>query len=50
MMLYIVQIKENGKSDKDNLMTIIKALAKAGIKPDAVGVQKLKPINLQTKS
>jgi len=50
MKSYVIQIEENGKPDKDNLMTIIKALSKAGIKPDAVGVQKLSPINLQKKS
>ena len=46
MKSYIIQIKENNKSDQENLMQIIKALAKAGIKTKSAGVQQIKPLNL----
>jgi len=49
MKSYIVQI-ESDKPDSEVLMLIIKALAKQGIEVKQAGMQKLKPINLQTRS
>ena len=49
MKSYIVQIEDNNKTDKEILMQIIKALAKAGIKTTGAGIQQMKQITLQKR-
>lgn len=50
MKSYVIQIEENNKSDKGNLIQIIKSLAGAGLKIQKTGIQKVQPINLKRKS
>ncbi len=50
MKSYIIQIEETNKSDQENLLQIIKLLAKAGIKTKSAGVQQMKTINLKKRS
>ena len=47
MKSYIVTTESTQKADKEILMLIIKALAKAGIKTTQAGVQKVKAISLE---
>lgn len=49
MKSYVIQIEDNQKADKENLMLIIKSLASADIKTKSVGVQQMKTINMKEK-
>ena len=49
MKSYVIQIEDSNNTDKEILMQIIKALAKASIKTTGAGVQQIQPINLKEK-
>ncbi len=50
MKSYIIQIEENQKADKENLMLIIKSLASVGIRTKSAGIQQMKTINMKENS